>query len=454
MGSNQTKKEISETYTISSTKLQQLTELTSNLRGHLISQTDTEKYEALRKLIIQCIGSSDVVIALQISKLLDLPISVRGGGHSIVGYGVVDDGLVIDLSLMRSVHVDPQRMVAVADGGCLLRDIDRECAIYGLGVPTGLVSHTGLGGLTLGGGIGWLSRSYGLTCDSLISATVVMADGHVVQASEEENEDLFWALQGGGGNFGVVTSMTFLLHNIGDNGKVGFVRFIYKFEKFKSVMRLYNNIASDPETSTDLSIFGFLTNQYVQFYCCYNGSLEEAKSLLTPFQEADPLTCFEEELLYVDLQSKFDEGNLSNYVYWSPSSYYEEIPEEMIDTLYEQLKKIPYNTNIEIAHLGGAISSRTSEGSAYFYRSPLFEIHSISSWSYSEETLETFRPWGKSTFQALEPFSCKAGYTNFIQDPENPTKVQQAYASNYPKLKSLKTKYDPENIFNNCSNIT
>jgi len=442
-----------------------------------IDRGDAE-YEQARKVwnglidkrplsIIRCTSIQDIQQGIQFAKEHELQVSVRGGGHSICGFSVCDDGLVIDLQEMNQVTINENSVTV--QGGALWSHVDQltwKC--HNKAVPGGMVSHTGVGGLTLAGGIGWLSRAYGLTCDNLISATVVTADTSIVEVSENCHDDLLWALCGGGGNFGIVSSFTFQLHTI---SKLETAIFVYAIEQAQLVLEKYFEItrADAKEALPDnITIYLFLSNCNIIIITLYHeGSvtaLSNVESLYKQYNQVlklllnlNPDYSSFNDFEYPELQSKFDQGNIAgkNY-YWKSLFFDTPLDQSAISKLIDLVKESPDTSSIEIMHLGGAISKKDSSRTAFFQRDAFYEIHCMSVWSGSE-SIDKYSQWARIYYDTMNQYCCNhAGYVNTMDSStlsDSNKRIRQAYGANYERLVQLKRKYDPTNFFKNNHNI-
>ena len=442
------------------------------LRGELIRLGD-ENYDVARRvynamidrqprLIARCVNAADVITSVNFAREHNLTLSVRGGGHNVAGFGVCDDGLVIDLSAMRGVRVDPQRRTARAEGGCTWGDFDHATHAFGLATPSGIISTTGVGGLTLGGGFGHLARRYGLSCDNLVSADVVTADGSFLTASAEENQDLFWALRGGGGNFGVVTSFEFRLHPVSTvlGGPV-----FYPIDKSEDVLRFYRDyMAEAPE---DLSaFFGFHLAPPAPFVpehlhlvpvcaivACYTGELEQGEEVVKPLREFGPPAL---DLLgpmpYPALNGLFDAllpPGLQHY--WKADFDYE-LSDEAIAVHAEYGPKVPtVPSGMHIYPMDGAIHRVGKDDTAFSYRDAEF-VHIMIAVDEGPERMPEYTSWVQEYWSALRPFSAGGAYVNFLME-EGEDRLKATYRDNYERLVEIKRKYDPSNLFHLNQNI-
>jgi FAD/FMN-containing dehydrogenase len=396
----------------------------------------------------------------------DGALAVRGGGHNIAGYGVCEAGVLLDLSLMRKVTVDPEGRTATVEGGALLGDVDAATQAHGLAVPLGINSTTGVGGLTLGGGFGWITRKHGLTVDNLVGATVVIADGTEVHCSETQHDDLFWALRGGSGNFGVVASFTYRLHPVGTEMLTGFV--VHRAESADAALDAYETMMKvAPE---DLSVFcvlarapplPFLPTEHhgtpvVMFPFMYLGDDRDKCSKLVDQlrQPGEPLADVMMTTPYVAWQQLMDKamaGGMRNY--WK-SHCLRDMSEPVRKLFVNALHNLPTpHTEIVLAHLGGAVRRLATEGTAYPHRESDLLMNMHGRWDDRKDD-STCIDWARRLYQDLLPHSTGASYVNFVGDaPPDRSPAENAYATNFPRLQRVKTRYDPGNMFRHNINI-
>ena len=417
-------------------------------------------------LIVQCTGAADVVEAVNFARERGLLLSVKGGGHNVAGNAVNDGGLVIDLSQMRGVHVEPSTQTVRAQGGALWGDCDREAQLFGLAVPGGVVSTTGIAGLTLHGGVGHLRRKHGLSIDSLLSVDIVTADGRLRRASATENEDLFWAVRGAGSNFGVVTSFEFRAHPVGPMVMVGAV--FYPQEAARDVLPAWRDyMASAPEELSSLAFFWnvppgepFPSEHHGKpvliLAGVYSGSVEDGEPVVQPLRElAQPLIDLSGPWPWLGLQSGFDTlfppGDLR---YWK-SRAFAALPEEAIEEIAEWAARRPTPlTDITIWHHGGAMSRVDEAATAYAGRDAPFLVTGEVSWTDPAQSDEAIK-WGRDFWAAMGRHSTGGLYLNFPGlGEEKEELVKAGYGANYERLAVLKAKYDPDNLFRMNLNIT
>jgi FAD/FMN-containing dehydrogenase len=440
--------------------------LGAGLHGPLFRPGDTG-YDEARKiwngmidrrpaLIAGCAGVADVIAAVRFAREHQVLLSVRGGGHNAPGNAVCRGGLMIDLSAMRSVRVDPVRRTARAEGGATWADFDRETQAFGLATTGGSVSDTGIAGLTLGGGLGWLAGKHGLTCDNLLSADLVTADGTVLLASETENADLFWGLRGGGGNFGVVTSFEYRLHPVGQvlGGMV-----LYPFSKAKEALRLYRDFATSIPDEVN-TIGGLLTSPdgipVAAIVVSYNGNLEAGEKVLRPLREfGPPLADQIAPMPYRQLQTLLDAATARGRRYYIKSNMMGQIGDDAIDTLVERFATIPSPLSfVFFQQLGNAANRVDAAATAFSHRDALCEWGCLSSWLDSAADDLNMR-WTRELAEAMRPFTTGSDYVNQIglETEEGTERIRAAYGANYDRLVALKNKYDPTNLFRHNQNI-
>src|SRR4051794_18614572 len=451
-----------------------LCELEQGLRGRLVSPED-EGYDEARAiwngahdrrpaLIVRCAGVADVMRAVDFARSEDLPLAVRGGGHSIPGFSSVDGGVVIDLSAMRSVHVDPVGRTVVAQGGCTWAEFDHETQAFGLAVTGGLVSSTGIAGYTLGGGIGWLMRKYGLASDNLIGADVVTADGQLVHASEDDNPELLWGLRGGGGNFGIATSLEYKLHPVGPMILAGPI--FFAGERAEEVLRFYREWTRGlPDEMTTLANLTtappapFLPEEVhgkpvVAVIAVHAGEPEEGRALVEPLKAlGDPVADLIDVLPYTAMQSLIDglwTPGAHNYM---SSAYIDALDDEAIEAAVARHRAVPSpSSEIHLHHFGGAVARVDEDATAFGGRSAQYVLNVIAR-SVEAEGFDANVQWARGTTAALAPVSAAGAYTNFMGDARD-GRLRESYGeAKYERLVALKRRYDPTNLFRLNQNI-
>ncbi len=452
---------------------EQLSDLTARVRGELVTP-DAPSYDEHRRiwngsidrspaLIARCAGVADVIDAVKFARGSGLPTAVRSGGHSFPGQSVVDDGIVIDLSLMQGVRVDLDKATVRAQAGVRLGDLDRETQAFGLAVPSGIVTHTGMAGLTLGGGIGWLMRKWGLTIDQLLSVDVVTADGELIKASADENADLFWGMRGAGSNFGIVTEFEFRLNPLGPVILGG--PMMWPIEQSAEVLRHYRDwIADAPDELTTIVVHRKLPSgppappdlygrPVVIVAVCYAGSVEDGERVVRPMREfGEPLVDLCIPRPFLSLQAMFDASFPTGWWYYFRSCDVQTLSDEVIDITAEHAQLIPGPlTAFPIFQLGGAISRVGEEDTAYNNRSAGHRFN-INATTLTREGFDTEVEWARTFWQALAPYHSSV-YVNFLMD-EGAERIRQAYGdAKFERLQALKTRYDPDNFFRLNQNI-
>jgi FAD/FMN-containing dehydrogenase len=450
-----------------------MTALPGSFRGEAIRPGDPT-YDEHRKVwngsidrspavVVRCASAQDVVGAVGLARDSGLQTAVRGGGHSFPGLSTCDDGIVIDLSGMKGIEVDPEARTAGVEAGVLLGELDGATQEHGLAVPAGIVTHTGLAGLTLGGGIGWLQRKYGLTIDQLLSATMVTAGGDVVRASETENPDLFWGLRGGGGNFGVVTDFEFRLNPLGPTVLAGPI--FWLMEESPEVLRFYRDwIAEAPDELMTIVIHrkappvDFVPPELhgrlvVAVVCCWAGDLEEGDKVIRPLRQfGSPVLDLCAPKPFVAHQAMFDPSFPHGRWYYMRSCDVAELTDEVIDITVEHSMRIQSPlTSFPIWQLGGAIRQIGHDDTAFNGRA-VGHTFNVTCATENEEGFEQERTWAREFWAALEPFHTSV-YVNFLMD-EGQDRVRQAYGpEKYERLRALKRQYDPGNLFRLNQNI-
>src|SRR5262245_9254299 len=414
--------------------------------------------------IVRAAGASDVIQAVRLAAQHGLVLSVRGGGHNIAGNAVCEGGLMLDLSRMTSVRVDPKARTARVEPGARLADLDKESQAFGLATPVGINSTTGVAGLALGGGFGWLSRKYGLTVDNLLSADVVTAAGELVRASQNENPDLFWALRGGGGNFGVVTSFEFRLHPVGPQVIAGLI--VHPFASAKQVLGEYRRlVAKAPEELCCWAVMRkapplpFLPasvhgTEVLVLALCHSGDPTAGEKAVAPFKAiGKPIAEHIGPGPFTAWQTAFDplltpgERN-----YWKSHDFVE-LPDGLIDALLNAVKRLPSpQCEIFIGNLGGAINRVPVEATAYPHRNVEFVMNVHTRWSSPSEDAACIK-WARALFDAAAPFATGGVYVNFMPEDESQRVRAGAYGPNYARLAEIKAKYDPKNLFRLNQNV-
>jgi FAD/FMN-containing dehydrogenase len=433
--------------------------------GHLLRGDDG--YESACKIynamidhrpaiIARCAGVADVIDAVNFARSNGLLVSVRGGGHNVSGNAVCDGGLMIDLSPMKSVRVDPQGKSVRAEAGVTWGEFDRETQAFGLATTGGLVSTTGIAGLTLGGGLGWLMGSYGLACDNLISVDVVTADGRLLTASTR-NEELFWGLRGGGGNFGIATSFEFQLHAVGPI--LGGI-LIYRLDKAAEVIRFYDDFT---RTSPDgLGTFvGFVTSpegqRVMAIFVAYNGAVEEGTRILKPLREfGPPLADMIGPMPYVQVQRMMDDAfPTGRQNYWK-SNFLKGLDTQAINVIIAHVAKAPSpHSAVAIEQFSGAVKRVGINDTAFNYRNARYNLLIVGIWTDPAAKTENVR-WVRDLWDAMAPYSSGGVYVNYLgqETDEGAERVKSAYGpEKYARLVALKEKYDPTNLFRLNQNI-
>ncbi len=438
--------------------------LRENFKGKILVEGDAG-YDKERKiwngmidrkpfLIAQCMETSDIQYAVKFAKKNNLLISVRGGGHNVSGNAVCDGGIMIDLSLMRSVKVDAEKKLALVEMGATWGDFDKATQQHGLATTGGLITTTGVAGLTLGGGVGWLVRKCGLSCDNIIEAEVVTADGNLVKASLQENPDLLWGIRGGGGNFGIVSSMKLRLYDV---GMVLGGMILHTRDKAKEVIQFYREfMKTAPE---ELTLYtGLLTSPdgvpVVGLIGCYCGDIEKGEAVLKPLREfGTPIADLIQPIPYVQMQSLLDGGFPHGNRYYWKSGFLNDLSDEAIETIINHMASnpSPYSATI-LEYYGGAAVREPEGGTSYPHRQLQFDLVIISNWPDKQED-EINITWTRNIWEAMQPFLSNKVYVNAL-GVEGKERVKEAYGENYQKLVDLKRKYDPANLFRMNQNIT
>jgi FAD/FMN-containing dehydrogenase len=444
----------------------------ASLRGKAIRAGD-EGYESARKvyngmidckpwMIVRCAGVADVMRSVTFARDHGLTLAVRAGGHNVAGFGTCNDGLVVDLGSMKGIRVDPGRRQGRFEAGCTWGDADHATHAFGLATPGGLISTTGVSGLTLGGGFGYLSRRYGLSCDNVVSMDVVTADGQFLTASDSENSDLFWALRGGGGNFGVVTSLEFKLHPVSTvyAGPV-----FYPVEKAADALRLYRDVMSEAPRELS-SFFAFLIvppgppfpeHLQLKTVCgvmsVYCGDLSKGEQAVKPFLDfGPPVFAHTGPIPFPVVQSMFDPLLPPGLQHYWKADFVHNLSDEIIAEHVKRGPGIPtVNSAMHIYPLGGAIQDVGRSETAFTWRDAQY-VHIIAAVSPDPAPMPQYRNWVRDYWSALHPHSTGGTYVNFLMD-EGDERIAASYQENYQRLAQVKRKYDPDNLFHVNQNI-
>jgi FAD/FMN-containing dehydrogenase len=443
------------------------------LRGDLVLP-DSPDYDAARTIynatidkrpavIARCRDAADVIAAVRFARTHNLPLAIRGGGHNVAGTSLAEDGLVIDLSAMKGVWVDPSTRTARVEGGATWGDVDHATHAFGLATPSGIISTTGVGGLTLGGGFGHISRAYGLSCDNLLSADVVTADGRFVTASADEHPELFWALRGGGGNFGVVTSFEFQLHPVHTvyGGPI-----FYPVEHTERLFHAYR--AFMRQAPDELSaFFSFhqgppapFVPEYLHFVpmvaivFCYCGPIERGEAMLRPMRElVEPALDLAGAIPYPALNSMFDDLYVPGLHHYWKADYVPELTDDAIAIHSRFGPQVPsLHSTMHLYPQTGAIQRVGQAETAYAYRDVEF-VHNIVAIDMEAAQLPRDMEWMQAYWEALHPHAAAGAYVNFMMADEGRARVQATYRGNYARLQQIKQQWDPDNLFRTNQNI-
>lgn len=447
-------------------------ELGGRVRGEVISPEDAGYDEARGvynamidkrpAVIVRAANAEDVVAAVNFAREGSLDLAVRGGGHSVPGFGTCDGGVVIDLSGMRNVAVDPANSTARAEGGATWGDFNDATHVHGLATTGGIISTTGVGGLTLGGGIGYLSRGFGLSLDNLVSADVVTADGRTLVASERQNQDLFWALRGGGGNFGVVTSFEFNVHPVNDiyGGPM-----FYELSEVETILKFYRDYVAD--APREMGVFPAFQiapplpfipedrhgDTFIALVGCWAGPVEQGEEMFKPFHEVAPVVAeFVGPAPYPALNSAFDALVPPGLQHYWKASFVKELTNEAIAAHVEHGPKVPVvNSTVHIYPINGACHDVASDATAFAYRDANFATVIAGMWPDASQN-DANTKWVRDYYAATAPHSEEGGYINFMSDDDQ-GRIRDNYKGNYDRLVEVKRTYDPGNLFHLNQNI-
>jgi FAD/FMN-containing dehydrogenase len=444
---------------------QDVSEFAHRFAGQVLQPADAGYEEARRvhnglvdkrpALIARCQGLADVADAVSLARKLGLEVAVRGGGHNVAGRATIDGGLMIDLAPMKGVHVDPKTRTARAQGGVTWAEFNRETQLYGLATTGGVVSSTGIAGLTLGGGLGWLMSRYGLALDNLLSADIVTAEGKVLKASADEDADLFWAVRGGGGNFGVAASFEYRLHPVGPSVTGGLVA--HPFDRAKEVLRFYRDLtASLPD---ELTVFAGLIHapdgtKLAALVPCHCGPLGDGEAATRPIKQfGSPVMDTVGAMPYCELNAMLDAAYPKGALNYWKSSFLAQLSEAAIDQMIACFAACPTPMGqMLIEHFHGAATRVGVGDTAFPHRAEGYNLVVLSEWM-DHATTDRCIAWARDTYAAMGPFVGSGRYVNYLDDDEEGDPVAAAYGQNYPRLRELKTRYDPENFFHMNQNI-
>lgn len=439
--------------------------LRTAVRGEIVTSADAH-YDSTRAVwnstidrrpavIVRCREAADIIAAVNFARDQQLTISVRGGGHSVAGHAVCDGGVMIDLTPMRAIQVDPQSRTVRAEPGLTWSELDRETCAFGLTTTGGTVSHTGIAGLTLGGGLGWHMARFGLACDNLLSVDIVTADGSLRTASPSQHEDLFWAVRGGGGNFGVVSSFEYQLHPIESLITGGMI--LYPIEQAREVLRFYRSYSA--QAPDDLTAFAALLTSpdgapLVAIIAAWFGPDEQAAEHLQPLRRfGQPVADLIAKRPYHELQSMFDAAAAPGLRRYWKSGWFPELPDDLIDVIVEHADS-PTSplTLLLFFHLHGKAARIAPDATAFAARSVQWDFDIIPQWTSPKED-ERHIAWARRFWSAVEPFT-RGAYANHLDADDSAQRVRASYGENLPRLAAIKAIYDPGNLFRMNSNIS
>jgi FAD/FMN-containing dehydrogenase len=415
-------------------------------------------------LVVQPESARDVAAAVRFASARGMPLGIKGGGHNIAGTAIADGGLTLDMCGMRDVVVDPEAKLAHVGAGCRLQDVDRATQEHGLATVLGFISEVGVGGLTLGGGLGYLTRRFGWSVDNLEAVEIVTADGEIRTANRDENADLFWALRGGGGNFGVVTRFTFRLHEVGPMVFGGLIA--WPFDRADDVLAAYRKLTAEAprELSAWLVLMRapaepFVPEEYhgersCVMAVCYSGDPAGTDAAIAPIREiGDPAVDLLQEWPYTMQQSFLDDSEPKGAHYYWKTEYLAELSEDVMPTLRDLFADCPIpDAQVGLLHLGGALNERDWDDGAVGNRDARFAIGVNGMWDPDEPNADAYRDWVREGWRRIRPFATGGNYINF-QTADDDQAPADAYGSNYERLRRIKAKYDPDNLFRVNRNI-
>ncbi|MBR0724151.1 FAD-binding oxidoreductase [Bradyrhizobium manausense] len=442
-------------------------DLSASFQGQLLMPAD-EGYDVARKvhnglvdkrpaLIARCHGVADVVDAVALATKLGLEVAVRGGGHNVAGRATIDGGVVIDLSLMKGVRVDPVAKTVWAQGGVTWGEVNRETQLYGLAVTGGVVSTTGIAGLTLGGGLGWLMGKYGLALDNLRAVELVTAEGKVLRASKQEEPDLFWGLRGGGGNFGIATSLEYDLHTVGPIITGGPI--IHPIERSRDVLEFFR--ASARSLTDEHTLFATLTHapdgsgaEVAALVTCHCGQPADAERAVRPLKQfGAPIMDLVGPMPYCQLNSMLDANYPRGALNYWKSNFLKELSDAAIATMTDCFARCPTPMGqLLLEHIHGAATRVGAGDTAFPHRQKGYNFLVLAQWMQPSDTNRCVA-WARETYESMRPFFAPGRYVNYLDDDEARDSVVAAYGQNYRRLQQIKTKYDPNNFFRMNQNI-
>jgi FAD/FMN-containing dehydrogenase len=444
-----------------------VSELATSFGGQLLQPADAGYDEARRvhnglidkrpALIARCRGTADVVDAVGLARKLGLEVAVRGGGHNVAGRATIDDGLMIDLALMKGILVDPKARIARAQGGVIWRELNRETQLHGLATTGGVVSTTGIAGLTLGGGIGWLMCKHGLALDNLIAAEIVTADGKVVHVSAGENPDLFWAVRGGGGNFGVAASLEYRLHPVGPMITGGLM--VYPFEQARDVLRFFRDTTQSLPDEM-MAVAGLIHaadgsgTKLAAMAVAHIGQRGEAEAAVQPIQQfGTPALNAIGPISYCQLNTMLDGAYPKGALNYWKSGFLEGLSDDVIERMIDSFSKCPTPMGqLLLEHFHGAVSRVPIGDTAFPHRFDGYNLVILSEWM-DPATSDRCIEWARETYAAMGRFFGSGRYSNYMDEDEAGDPAAAAYGPNYRRLQDIKRRYDPENFFHVNQNI-
>ena len=442
-----------------------IAELTRRFSGDLLQQGDVLYDEARRvhngmidkhpAVIARCLGAADIAAAVRFAREHDLEIAVKGGGHNVAGRATIDDGMMIDLTRMKGIHVDPAARTIRAQCGVTWNEFYRETEAHGLSTNGGAVSSTGIAGLSLGGGMGLLMGKYGLTVDSMLEVELVLADSTITRASSEENPDLFWAVRGGGGNFGVAASILYRLHPIGPEVTGGLIT--YSFDDAREVLRFFRDFTS--ELPDELGVMSGMMHapdgsKLAAILACHCGDPAAADRDLSALRGfGKPLMDQIGPMTFLSMNCILDDGFPAGALNYWKSNFIEDLSLEAIDTLVEGFGRSPASmSSLLLEHVHGAACRVGAEETAFPHRNEGHNLLIVSQWQNPEDT-QACTDWARDTFSSMAPFSTDSRYVNYLDADDAGDPVRAAYGPNYARLQEIKARFDPENIFHMNQNI-